>query len=182
MASRAWLACLGLVVWVGCGQGSADRVPESPFVDHDLGVSTSELRVGDAGGCDTSIVKALSAQLVEQLSCIHPNAMVSFAGPNVDLGPAVQPFLQPAAAAALKRATTSAGKVIPIDSAYRTVAQQFLLYKWWQAGLCDIQTAAKPGLSNHQSGLAIDTGEFAAWKSALTAQGWQWFGSEDEVH
>jgi hypothetical protein len=50
------------------------------------------------------------------------------------------------------------------------------------AGRCSIMLAASPGGSNHESGLALDTSQYAAWQSALEAQGFKWFGSSDVVH
>jgi hypothetical protein len=64
----------------------------------------------------------------------------------------------------------------------RTVAQQYLLYAWYMAGRCSIMLAAAPGGSNHESGLALDTSQYAAWQAALEAQGFKWFGSSDVVH
>ncbi|MCC6900216.1 MAG: endo alpha-1,4 polygalactosaminidase [Polyangiaceae bacterium] len=65
---------------------------------------------------------------------------------------------------------------------YRTVAQQYLLQRWKKAGRCGVSAAASPGKSNHESGLAIDTSQFASWKGALEAHGFDWFGSGDSVH
>ena len=36
-----------------------------------------------------------------------------------------------------------------VNSGYRTVAQQYLLYRWDQLGRCGIAVAATPGNSNH---------------------------------
>ena len=43
-----------------------------------------------------------------------------------------------------------------INSAFRTVAQQYLLYAWYKQGRCGIGLAATPGNSNHEQGLAVD--------------------------
>lgn len=34
-------------------------------------------------------------------------------------------------------------------SAWRSSAQQYLLYSWYTKGICGIKLAAKPGTSNH---------------------------------
>jgi hypothetical protein len=170
-----------LVLSTACGDSEL-HLHEEAYVDHDLGELTSGLTVGQAGGCDTSIVKALTVQLVDELNCIVPNTMVNFSGPHVKLSSAVQPYLAPAAATALKNATTQAGAVIGLSSAYRSVAQQYLLYKWWQAGQCGIQIAGVPGESNHQSGRAIDVPSYSTWISWLEAAGWKWYGNGDRVH
>ncbi len=142
----------------------------------------SELSMASAGGCSTSIAAGLSAQLVEELNCVQPNLMANFSGSHVTLYASVLPWLAPDAAKDLKDATSARGATLPISSAYRTLGQQYLLYKWWRAGQCGIQVAAVPGTSNHQSGRAIDTPSYSTWRSSLAAQGWQWLGSSDLVH
>lgn len=142
----------------------------------------AELSLASAGGCSTSIAADLSEQLIEELNCVQPNLMANFSGSHVTLYSSVLPWLAPAAARDLKDATTARGSAIPISSAYRTLAQQYLLYKWWRAGQCGIQVAAVPGSSNHQSGRAIDSPSYSTWRAALSAQGWRWLGSGDVVH
>lgn len=108
--------------------------------------------------------------------------MVNFSGPHVTLYSSVFPYLAPDAAQDLKDATVARNDSMTVSSAYRTLAQQALLYRWWRQGQCGIQVAAVPGSSNHQSGRAIDTPYYSTWKSALSAQGWTWLGSSDLVH
>lgn len=69
-----------------------------------------------------------------------------------------------------------------INSAFRTVAQQYLLYAWYQQGRCGIGLAAIPGNSNHEQGLAVDIDDNGGWNSYMTKQGFQWFGNADPVH
>ena len=57
-----------------------------------------------------------------------------------------------------------------------------LLRSWYDNGQCNIPRAAKPGLSNHEDGLALDTPDFQAWISALGNEDWDWFGNPDSVH
>ncbi len=155
---------------------------DDAYLDHDLGVFRAGLTAGEAGGCDTSIVSGLTGQLVAELNCITPNTMVDFRGANISLSSAVQPYLNPAAANAMKAAVAASGTNITLSSAYRSVAQQYLLLKWYRAGQCGIQAAAEPGKSNHQSGRAIDVPSYNFWIPKLQAQGWTWFGSGDLVH
>ncbi|MEZ4369150.1 MAG: M15 family metallopeptidase, partial [Kofleriaceae bacterium] len=111
--------------------------------------------------CSTSVVLGLSQQIAEEVGCLVPGQLVSFtAQANVVFaGSAVLPYLSELgrgdllAAAAAQPATT-----LSINSAYRTVAQQYLLHGWWQRGRCNISAAATPGNSNHESGRAIDVG------------------------
>jgi hypothetical protein len=67
-----------------------------------------------------------------------------------------------------------------VNSMLRTVAQQYLLKSW--VNTCGITAAANPGSSNHETGLAIDVDEHAAWQSALESHGFTWLGSGDVVH
>ena len=94
----------------------------------------------------------------------------------------MRPYLHSSAANALKQATTAANDFITINSAYRTVAEQFLLYRWWQQGKCGIQLAAAPGASNHQSGRALDVQAWSYWRPAALALRVDWHGSNDVVH
>eukprot|EP01127_Copromyxa_protea_P013370 TRINITY_DN3590_c0_g1_i3.p1 TRINITY_DN3590_c0_g1~~TRINITY_DN3590_c0_g1_i3.p1 ORF type:complete len:137 (-),score=26.64 TRINITY_DN3590_c0_g1_i3:70-480(-) len=71
---------------------------------------------------------------------------------------------------------------ITLNSAFRSSAQQYLLYNWHAKGMCGIPLAAKPGTSNHEGGRAIDTSHFSYWESVLAANGWKWFGSSDQYH
>ncbi len=172
-------AALFLVTAFACGPNDFGPAHEDPYVDHDLGEITSGLTVGQAGGCDTSIVVGLTRQLVEELNCIAPNSMVNISGGGISIG-ASSPYLAPSAASALRSAIGTSS--ISLSSAYRSVAAQYLLYKWWKAGQCGIQLAAEPGSSNHQSGRAIDVPSYNSWITKLQAKGWKWLGNSDRVH
>jgi hypothetical protein len=175
--SLAWLVAAGAGALAGC-----EIEQEEAYVDHDIGVLREGLAVGDATGCSTAIVAGLTAQLVEELNCLAPDSMVNFSGPHVELSAAVQPYLAPEAAAALLRATTAADDVIGITSAYRSVAQQYLLRQWWLTNQCGIAAAAIPGESNHQSGRALDVPKYSKWGDWLVPDGYTWFGKADKVH
>lgn len=73
---------------------------------------------------------------------------------------------------ALARAIQARGTRMRINSAYRTCAQQFLLRRWKERGVCGIAQAALPGKSFHESGLALDVPDVSGWKPFLEAQGW----------
>ncbi|MBD2629130.1 peptidoglycan-binding protein [Trichormus variabilis] len=136
------------------------------------------------GSCSTAIVAGLSLQIIAEMNLLIPNILVNFEDLNVSAAsPPVNLFLQPAAKEALRRAIRKRGTTLNITSAYRTVAQQHLLYSWFKlGGQCAPPRAAKPGLSNHEDGLALDTPDFQAWISALENEGWDWFGNADSVH
>lgn len=162
-----------------CGEGD---LIHREVVSGDFGVYRANLTVGQAGGCSTSVVQGLTQQLIEELNCLAPNLMVDFSGSHTNLYSAVNPYLAPGASSGLKKATQQKNDTITISSAYRSLAQQYLLYRWWKNGQCGIQLAATPGSSNHQSGRAIDTPYYSYWKTALANNGWSWLGSSDVVH
>lgn len=89
-------------------------------------------------------------------------------------------FMQPRAKEALARGIARRGSNLVIHSCFRTVVQQHVLFSW-QGSNC-VSIAATPGRSNHEDGYAIDTPDFAAWRQALEAEGWDWFGPGDDVH
>ncbi|MFU8802292.1 MAG: hypothetical protein ACNA8W_00645 [Bradymonadaceae bacterium] len=132
--------------------------------------------------CSTTSVMGLSQQLIDELNCVQPGAMKSFAGaPGIQIRSAVLPFMQTPATNALIT-TTSGGGSMTISSALRTIPQQLLLYRWYRTGRCNIRLAASPGRSNHNGGLSIDTPDYSNWRQRLTNRGFRWFGSRDAVH
>lgn len=137
-----------------------------------------------SGGCSTTQVEGLSLQIIEQGNCIAPGAFVEVPNkPNVNFGGAVLPYMEEPARDALVTALDANTELtMQINSMLRTVAQQYLLYRWYQLGLCGIGLAAQPGNSNHETGLAIDISDNATWRSILEGQGFQWFGAGDPVH
>lgn len=136
-------------------------------------------------GCSTSVVRGLDRQILAEMNSLIPNILVNFEDLNVRLGSSVWPLLQPRAKAALARAIQQKGDFMTISSAYRTIAQQQILFNIWRSGRgpqCGISIAAIPGRSNHQSGLAIDVPFYSSWRRYLEANGWRWLGSRDPVH
>lgn len=168
-----WLA---LVIAVG---GCA---VEPHWEEGEIGVLSPGLTVGGAGGCSTFIVDGLSQQLIAEQNCIRAGALVSFAGkPGLSVGSNVYAFAEAPAAAALEKA----GQAMQLDitSAFRTVAQQYLLYHWYQTGQCGISLAAVPGNSNHETGTAVDLSNYAAAVNTMAAENWQHsYPSSDPVH
>ncbi len=178
---RAGVAAFMAVALGGCGpEGPYD--PEDHFEEGTLGVWRAGLTVGEAGGCATSIVAGLSRQLIDEINCLRPDTLESFAGNGVRVNDGVFPFVQPAAKRGLRAAINARGANMTVNSALRTLAQQYLLYKWWQQGRCGISLAASPGRSNHESGLALDIADNAGWRGAMQNNGWRWLGANDPVH
>jgi hypothetical protein len=101
---------------------------------------------------------------------------------NANLGSAVFPYMQAPAAAALAAAVKARGTTMSVNSALRTLPQQYLLYRWYKTGKCGIGLAASPGTSNHESGLAVDIDDNGGWQSSMKNAGFKWLGSSDPVH
>lgn len=138
--------------------------------------------VRDVTSCSTSVVSELDRQLIAQINLIVPNVLVSFIDLGVDIGEPVWPLLQPPAKVALQRAISDRGRQMVVNSAYRTIAQQLLLFNHAQRNQCGITIAALPGLSNHQSGLALDVEDAAGWEPFLERHGWRRLLPQDPVH
>jgi hypothetical protein len=111
------------------------------------------------------------------MNCIEDGFFVSIAEiANVRLGAAASPFLQaPASAALAEAASVRPDEILDINSSWRSVVQQLILDSW--EGSCGIALAARPGTSNHESGLAIDipTRATELFRQPLTNNGWTWF-------
>jgi uncharacterized protein (TIGR03382 family) len=140
----------------GCAVPGDDPGPE-------LGETSSASTVGSfiTSGCTTSVVRGLSVQIAQEVDCMSPDSLVRFSSSTriSFASKAVLPFLHSRAKADLVAAADDAK--LTVTSGYRTVAQQYLLYRWWKAGRCGITAAATPGRSNHESGRAIDLGNWS---------------------
>ncbi|MEO6862188.1 MAG: peptidoglycan-binding protein [Microcoleus sp.] len=124
----------------------------------------------DAPMSSTAVVNGLSQQLIYQLQLMMPDAFVSFDDLNVDLLDAAFPYVQTPAKEGLQRAIQDRGQRMQVNSAYRTIAQQMLLYNDRSN---NSNPVAAPGASNHQTGLAIDIEDPRGWESYLMPYGWQ---------
>lgn len=180
VASTWTLSCATLLATACASTG------ESPDEDEEVGAASSPITVQEAVGssCSTMSVRGLSLQIIEQANCIEPGAFEAIPPlPNVTMSDSTFAFLEaPAKDAFVQAANDKPGMHLTINSMLRTVAQQLLLYRWYQNGTCGIGLAATPGSSNHETGLAFDTSDYSAWKSTLEARGFHWFGSQDTVH
>jgi hypothetical protein len=149
-----------------------------------LGVARSASTVGDYTndtGCSTAVVIGLSAQIAQQAGCDN-NSWVSFAGsPGITLASnAVLPYLTKDAAADLE--AVAANNSLDVTSALRTLAQQYLLYEWYEQGNCGITAAATVGNSNHEGGRAVDLSNYDERVSAMANRGWEHDVAGDPVH
>ncbi|WP_170229170.1 M15 family metallopeptidase [Polyangium fumosum] len=165
------------------GEAAGVESPE-PIDTADEAVAGSTVAQAAASSCSTSSVKGLSLQIIAEARCLNPDAYVPLTKTsNVTFGSATFAYLEkPAADRLLAALKENTGKTMTINSALRTVAQQYMLYNWYQTGRCSISLAAKPGASNHETGLALDVSEYSSWKTVLTNKGFKWLGSSDAVH
>ena len=164
-----------------------------PSVDPENGTmtdpGTSSLsgaaKVGDylSGTCSTSVVRPLSIQLVTELDCLKPGAVSEIPADNQIDASGILDYLQTGAGNSLPVvANARPSSTIHLNSALRSLAQQYLLYAWSQQGRCGISAAATPGNSNHERGLAVDIQDSSSWRSAFNNHSWRWLGSGDPVH
>lgn len=143
----------------------------------------NKLSIGNYQSCSTSGIRALDLQLIAQIQKIAPGLLSRFDYLPVSIGAGCHPYLQTCAVRALDKAiAASRGRAMKINSAYRTVAQQAVLYRHYQYRRCGIRVAALPGRSNHETGLAIDIEDAAGWRPYLERFSWDWIGSFDPMH
>jgi len=134
--------------------------------------------------CTTASVDGLSRQIIAQARCIKPNAFVPLPSrPNLVIASQVFPYLELEARDHLLKAIDARPKQkMTINSALRTVAQQYLVWRWSATKRCGVPLATPPGRSNHEVGVALDIAEAATWRPALEAQDFKWLGASDRVH
>jgi uncharacterized protein (TIGR03382 family) len=132
------------------------------------------------GTCSTSVVIGLSKQIADEIGCISPTALKRLTpGGKVQVtSSSVLLYLGQPAKTAIEGISTT----VQVNSAFRTVAQQYLLVQWKAAGRCGISAAAAPGRSNHESGRALDLANWSSVRTAMSNRGWSWLGSSDPVH
>jgi hypothetical protein len=163
---------------------------ETAYVDpeeadtQEQGVTGGSVQQAMESSCSTTSVKGLSQQIIAEAACMNPDAYVQVPQlDNVTFGSAVFRYLEkPARDKLVAALNANPGKTMTINSMLRTVAQQYLLYRWYQTGRCGIGLAAKPGNSNHETGLALDVSQYSSWKTILQNRGFHWLGSSDPVH
>lgn len=182
---------IGAVAALGCAPADPETALSNEVDTAEPASDSADDAVtgGTVGGavsssCSTASVKALSMQIIQEGNCISPGAYSGIpARSNLTIGSAVFPYLETPARDKLV-ATLDAHKSthMTMNSALRTIAQQYLLYAWYKAGRCGIALAATPGNSNHETGLAFDIDSASTWRSALESHGFHWFGSADPVH
>jgi hypothetical protein len=179
-------AALGLSLsTAGCAGAPEDLSDEADGAEP-IGEGSSSLTVEQvvSSSCTTSSVAGLSNQIIAEGNCITPGAYASVpARPNLSAGSNVFLKLETPAKNHLVSALDAyPGTTMTVTSMLRTVAQQYLLYRWYQLGTCGIALAASPGNSNHETGLALDISNYSSWTGKLPGYGFTWLGSSDTVH
>lgn len=137
-----------------------------------------------SSSCSTTSVMGLSLQIIQVANCLKPGILVKVPDrPNFQPGSAVIPYMQKNGVDALVKALDAKpGTSMTVNSMLRSIASQYLLYTWYQQGKCGIGLAAQVGKSNHESGLAIDVGNYSTWQTTLGNNSFKWLGSSDPVH
>ncbi len=134
--------------------------------------------------CTTASVAGLSRQIIAQARCLKPSSFAPLpARPNLTVASEVFPYLQLEARNQLAKALDARPKQkMTINSALRTVAQQYLVWRWSATRRCGVPLATPPGESNHELGIALDIVEAGAWRPILEKQNFKWLGASDRVH
>lgn len=170
---------------------STSQCGGTPVSGYCAGPSDVQCCVGGGGGgstlgqqigatCDTDVALGLANQITNVLNSW------GYSFKQVDsrwIHCSGNCVLQSAAADSLASAAAAVNDYITLNSAFRTSAEQYLLYKWYQQGRCSISLAASPGSSNHEGGRAIDTSYYSYWAGPLSNYGWvHSYPSSDPVH
>jgi len=137
-----------------------------------------------ARSCSTSSVDGLSRQIIAQARCIDAHAFVPVpARPNLVARSHVFLYMEASARDRLISVLDAhPDRTMTVNSSLRTVAQQYLVWRWAASKRCGVQLATPPGESNHETGLALDILDASKWRSALEASDFHWLGAIDKVH
>src|SRR5262245_49212176 len=104
--------------------------------DPNLAETARAVSVGSSRGsdvCSTAVVRPLSEQIAEEVQCMMPGLLAPFAeGDGIVFTGTVLPWMDLEARDDLIAA--AAEGELQVTSAYRTVAQQYLLRAWFEAG------------------------------------------------
>lgn len=132
--------------------------------------------------CSTAGLRLLDLQLISQIERIAPGVLVRFDHLPVQIGAGCHPYLQAPAVRGLTMAIARRQQIMIVNSAYRTIAQQAALFAHFQNRRCGIKAAARPGSSNHNTGLSLDIEDAQGWRQYLERNAWDWIGSFDPMH
>jgi len=187
MLKRALASLAGLVAVAAAASACAPGAEAEPDDAADVAEALTPGSVGAmilSPRCSTTVVRGLTDQLVDELKCLAPGALSRIDGiPGVELDPDAYPWLQTPAARSLAAAQRDLGQTIKVNSALRTLPQQYLLYRWYRNDRCGISLAAKVGESNHEEGLAVDLDSHGPTiRRGMARHSYEWLGASDAVH
>jgi N-acetylmuramoyl-L-alanine amidase len=113
--------------------------------------------------CETSSVKGLDLQLIHQVNLIKPGLLVRIDDiPNLELGGSVHPWVQKGMRDCLVRMFKKYPDLkLKVNSAYRTIVGQALLFSHGENDRCGIKIVARPGASNHNNASSFDLENWA---------------------
>src|SRR5688572_9591913 len=173
----------------GCSvEGEPSDEEEDEYVDPGVQVGDGKMDGNSSvesvvfSTCSTTPVRGLSMQIAEEIRCLAPGLLVPFeTSSSIRFASmAVLPYLEVETAAAVQRAAPTLG-TITINSGLRSIAQQYLLRRWKEAGRCGIRSAALPGRSNHETGRALDVADPGRANKVMLSTGFSPL-SGDPVH
>ncbi len=182
----AFLAPLFVAFTLSCApddfEPELDHHEHTEEAEEPVGTGSVEQAVGNS--CSTTSIKPLSQQIIDEMMCMDPDGLAEVPDrPNLELSAAVFPYLvKPARDSFVAALDKKPGTTLSVSSMFRTVAQQYMVRRWYEQGRCGIAAAATPGNSNHESGLAIDIPSNSAWRTTLSQKGFKWFGGGDPPH
>jgi len=162
------------------GAAAAGCAVDEPDYSQVESASTVADYVGSS--CSTAVVIGLSKQIADEIACEHPNGLTHFdSSASIKItSSAVLQYLEADAKTDLMKAGNASP--VQVNSAFRTVVQQYLLYQWYQQGRCGIPIAATPGTSNHESGRAVDLANYSGEIGNMGNHGWAHDVAGDAVH
>ena len=134
--------------------------------------------------CETSVVLGLTKQIASELGSMGISFSSIAGHQSINCKGGCSGFIQESALNSLISITTSANRTITLSSAWRSTAQQYLLYQWKAQAKCgQTNPVFIPGTSNHEGGIAIDVPSYNDWISLLTNNGWNYpMPDTDRVH
>ncbi|HEY5944483.1 MAG TPA: M15 family metallopeptidase [Kofleriaceae bacterium] len=124
----------------------------------------------------------MAVQIAREVDCTWPTSLVKFSPTSkmTFTSSAVLPFLHGSAKSDLT--AVAQNNPLRVNSGYRTVVQQYLVYRWNRTGRCGIAAAALPGNSNHESGRAVDLANWSTRVGAMASHHWSHSVPGDPVH
>ena len=149
---------------IGMAANLASAHPEMPLE----AACTIGSIIAAGSPCETSAVLGLTKQIAGELTSMG----IAFAHLNgekyITCTGGCTGYMQKSALDSLNAITTKEKRTIGLSSAWRSAAQQFLLFEWKATGKCgQTNPVGTPGTSNHEGGIAIDVPSYSSWITVL---------------